>query len=65
MNLLHQQVNKSFHWILSSIRSFLLDTDNNKHLNTDLSSTDNSNSQLSRLFQPGTKPIDVKERNDN
>jgi hypothetical protein len=44
---------------------FFLDTDNNKHLNTDLSSTDNSNSQLSRLFQPGTKPIDVKERTDN
>jgi hypothetical protein len=41
---------------------FILDTDNNKNLNSDLSSTENSNSQLSRILQPTAKPIDVRRR---
>jgi len=41
---------------------FILDTDNNKNLNSDLSSTENSNSQLSRILQPTAKPIDVRRK---
>jgi len=63
MNLLHQQVNQIFLFNIFKEKKlflFILDTDNNKNLNSDLSSTDNSNSQLSRILQPTTKPIDVK-----
>lgn len=45
------------------MHSFCLDNDN-KTLNSDISSAENSNNSLPRIFQPtsliGTKHIDVK-----